>query len=70
MLLSGRVGPAARYTQDMCKAIVRGILAQKELDRNQMAQVGQIEGVRALGKNNEDEIHKQARRTHEETERD
>ena len=64
-MLSGRAGPAARYTQEMCKAIVRGILAQKNLDKRGMAQVGQIKCTNSLSRNNEAEIHAQAHRTHE-----
>ena len=65
-LLSGRAGPAAKYTPDMCKAIVRGIIAQKELDRRGMAQVDGADSIKALTKKQEDEIHGQAAISHEE----
>ena len=65
-LLPGRAGPAAKYTADMCKTIVRGIIAQKELDRRRMAQVDGVDSIKALRIYQEDEIHGQTRRSHEE----
>ncbi len=65
-LLSGRAGPAARYTPSMCRAIVRGIIAQKELDCKAMAQISCVESVKSVSKEQENEIHSQSRRSHEE----
>ena len=47
-LLSGRAGPAAKYTENMCRAIVMGILEQKAMDNNGMAQVTSIHGVKRM----------------------
>ena len=47
-LLSGRAGPAAKYTQKMCRAIVEGVLEQKRMDGTNVAQVTRISSVSAM----------------------
>ena len=59
-LLSGRAGPAARYTEELCQAIVRGILAQKESDRKGCAIIGEINDIRVITEEQQKYIDEQS----------
>ena len=65
-LVSGRAGPAARYTNELCRAIVKGTIAQKEADRKGLAAVGEVCSISVVTPHQQREIEYQSRRTHEE----
>ncbi len=47
-LMSGRAGPAAKYPQQLCEAICRGLAKQKRMDAKGLDPVGELQ-INAIG---------------------
>ena len=65
-LMSGRTGPAAIYTDEFCREVVRGILEQKKAVSSRRVCISII-GLHLMTKEEKEIMRKDAERLHERT---